>query len=483
MHTIVEEYSLFGRRSLYLILGFTIIGMLVMSVVVRIDFKIKSPLLLKKRIQSSDAAILDRLQKNISYSEIAILYFRRNKDRRFSKFRCSGSQNDIKAWEDRLCLFYNTCYNQETGRFYYFRFPSNKTKPIFYDSRQRMLFEFSANKNEIKFVALANRGNTPWGPIVTGEAYPTSDFVKLRKLHYLMQTSLGADNIAHGLWEDLGSISYSMERMNIVDHNIIIMHLGSIPNTDLFRMYHQSIIPALTQNPMVEFYNYVLSFKNKYICFDRLLIGGQLNVFPKPLIKENNGREALFYNWRSKLIKYHGFDPAYVPKKHKIVITKKSHSIWTHSKAKIHRAIANLEEVEAFVKAAYPEISTEVVEWHTIPFKNQIEKLLNTTILITPCGAVSLIIPLLPHGAHAIVMDYYVTVAAHGFQQGESGSMDGAFLNHIPHVHKQYYQIYNSTDYSFDYVGAVDAREHASIIVNMPRLQLLIDKALEEMEP
>ncbi|CAF4094287.1 unnamed protein product, partial [Adineta steineri] len=31
--------------------------------------------------------------------------------------------------------------------------------------------------------------------------------------------------------------------------------------------------------------------------------------------------------------------------------------------------------------------------------------------------------------------------------------------------------------------GATDAREASSIIVNMTRLQLLIDKALEEMEP
>ncbi|CAF1140951.1 unnamed protein product [Adineta steineri] len=48
---------------------------------------------------------------------------------------------------------------------------------------------------------------------------------------------------------------------------------------------------------------------------------------------------------------------------------------------------------------------------------------------------------------------------------------------------KQYYQIYGKQDYEFDFPGATDAREASSIIVNMTRLQLLIDKALEEMEP
>ncbi|UJR18421.1 hypothetical protein I4U23_005326 [Adineta vaga] len=63
---------------------------------------------------------------------------------------------------------------------------------------------------------------------------------------------------------------------------------------------------------------------------------------------------------------------------------------------------------------------------------------------------------MLPNGAHAIVMDYYVNVVAHRYTIGESGSMDDALLNHIIHVRKQ--------DYESDYPRATDAREHSSII-------------------
>ena len=254
-----------------------------------------------------------------------------------------------------------------------------------------------------------------------------------------MKTRFADNSIAHGLWEGFGSISYSMDRMNIPDQKSVIMHLENISNSILFRQYHQCVIPALTGNPMVQFETYVKSFKTKYVCFDSLIAGGQLSVFPRPQIRENHGREALFYNWRSKIIRYNRFDPDFVPRRHHIVITNKSHSIWTRPGSKMHRAIVNLKEVASFIRLTYPTIYSGVVEWHTVSIKKQIEKLLNKTILITLCGGVSLIIPFLPHGAHAIVMDYYVNKAARGFRTGESGSMEGAFLNHLSHVRKQYY--------------------------------------------
>ena len=77
-----------------------------------------------------------------SYNEIAIAYFKRNISHRISKFRCTGSENDIEAWVDRLCVFYHICYNWDVDRFYYFRHPESNPKPFFYDSTKGMLFQF-----------------------------------------------------------------------------------------------------------------------------------------------------------------------------------------------------------------------------------------------------------------------------------------------------------------------------------------------------
>ena len=471
------------EKKRWLITASVMIGIIVTSLAVNNSFKSTLIILqgnstLKGQTTESYPK-MDRTYKD----EIAIPYFRQNIHEKFSKLHCTGSENDIQVWQDRLCIFHNTCYEKDTGHFYYFQQTQRKTKPVFYDSSKGMLFQFSENNDGVGFVSLSTGADTAWAPIVINESYPMKNFTRLRHLHTLMKYFFAESNIGHGLWEDLGSISYSMERMNVVDRKLVIMHLGKISNSTLIEAYHQYVIPALTDNPMVELEAYVSSFNTKYICFDNLMAGGKHLVIVNEKMKENHGREALFYNWRSKIIQYNGLDPKFIPKKHHIIITNKSHSIWTQSGSPRHRAIANLEQVEQFIRLTYPTVSTEVVEWHKMPFNRQIEKLLSTTILITPCGGVSFIIPLLPHGAHAIVMDYYVNIDEFGFHSGQSGSMDAAFLNHIPHVRMQYYQVYGPEDFEFDFPGATNARESSSVIVNMTRLQLLVDTALEDMEP
>jgi len=114
-------------------------------------------------------------------------------------------------------------------------------------------------------------------------------------------------------------------------------------------------------------------------------------------------------------------------------------------------------------------------------FVEQIKLVINTTILISPAGGVSMIAPFLPHGSHAILMDYYVTKDGLGFQNGSSASMEGMLLNHFPHFKKDYYQIYGKQDYVFDFDGTIDTRNDASILVNLTRLHLLIESAIEDM--
>ena len=415
--------------------------------------------------------------------EIAISYFPRQTQQRFSKFRCTGAQNDIQAAYGRVCVFYNLCYNTRNSRFYYYRLSRNQTRPLFYDASKRMLYTFSDKNDGTGFISLSAGGGTLWSPIVSDDPFPIENVTTLSPLHSLMQIRFAGENIAHGLWEDFGSISYSMDRLNVFDPDLVIMHFGKISTGGLSDTYNRYVLPSLSTKPLVELDTYAKSFNTTFVCFKQIIAGGQLSVFPRPQIRENHGREALFYNWRSKVIKVNGFDPNFVPKQHHIIITNKSQSIWTHAGSKRHRAIVNLEEVAQFIRQTYPNISSEAVEWHKIPFNQQVAKLLNTTIFITPCGGVSLIIPFLPNGAHAIVMDYYTNQAAHGYKVGESGSMEGAFLNHISHVRMQYYQLFGPQDFEFDFPGATNSREQASVKVNTTRLRVLIDKALEEMEP
>ena len=256
--------------------------------------------------------------------------------------------------------------------------------------------------------------------------------------------------------------------------------MKSRKNSD-FQKYLDNILAVLTPKKLDGYKSYLKTFNTNYVCFRRFIAGGNLNIIKAAGVKENNGLESLFYKWRSKIITYHRFNADYIPDRHRIVITNKSTSVWAKAPSGIHRAIVNLNEVVTFVRKTYPAIPVNVIEWNKISFVQQIELLLNTTILISPAGGVSMIAPFLPHGSHAILMDYYVTHDAFGFKVGSSASMEGMLLNHFSHFKKDYYQIYGKQDYVFDFPGTQDTRNDASILVNITRLHLLIESALEDI--
>ncbi len=54
----------------------------------------------------------------LTYQETQIKYFDKNVNEYISKFRCTGSKNDIGTWRERLCVFSNICYNRYVNLFY-----------------------------------------------------------------------------------------------------------------------------------------------------------------------------------------------------------------------------------------------------------------------------------------------------------------------------------------------------------------------------
>jgi hypothetical protein len=404
-----------------------------------------------------------------------------NKNNSFSKFRCSGDENDIDAWPDRLCVFNNICYNVKMQQFEYYRRLRSTKLPLFYDSVRGMLTEFSIKRDGHGFLSLTSRGGLPWAPFIIDEACPSANVTWLTNLHTLWREYYDDSNFGHIVWEDIGSIFYSLERMNEFDEQLVVMHITPVSKNPNFQKFLYNILAVLTSRELVEYKFYLATFKTTYVCFRHFMAGGNLQLIHPSAMKENHGRENFLYKWRSKIITHHKFNSEYIPNQHRIVITNKSASVWAKASNEMHRAIVNLKEVALFVRSTYPNIPVEVIEWHKKSFVKQIELLLNTTILISPAGGVSMIAPFLPRGSHAILMDYYVTNDSYGFKNGSSGSMEGMLLNHFPHFKKDYYQIYDKNDYVFDFPGAEDTRNDASVLINVTRLHLLIESALEDM--
>ncbi len=230
--------------------------------------------------------------------------------------------------------------------------------------------------------------------------------------------------------------------------------------------------------PLVDFNTYMKEPENdkRYVCFEQLQAGGAMGVFLREDRMINHGKEQLFKEFRDNLLRRNNLDPNFIPQKHQILLTKKTSYTFK-------RSISNLAEVEDFIRKTYPTITVKVVDFSNLTIHDQLEVMLHTTIFITPCGGVSMMAPFLPHGAHAIFMDYFANKDQLGFYTGESAAMEGAFWNHWAHMKRNYYQVREQgVDWEYDHPDADDSRWYASVIISLDRIKSMIDGALEDME-
>lgn len=116
-----------------------------------------------------------------------------------------------------------------------------------------------------------------------------------------------------------------------------------------------------------------------------------------------------------------------------------------------------------------------------LSISEQLRLVASTTIAISPCGGVSMILPFLPEGAHAVLMNYMIgprDPVRHGECEGCSWTMEAELWRHVRHVHKQYYQVWGPKDFA----GGKPSRETA-VVVDVHRLDDLINAALRDMQP
>ncbi len=120
-----------------------------------------------------------------------------NKMSDFSKFRCTGDENNINTWPDRLCVFNNICYNVKMRQFEYYRRLRNPKFPLFFDSIQGMLSDFSIKRDGKGFLSLILRGGQSWAPFIIEQACPTVNVTWLTNLHTLWKKYFQDNNFGH----------------------------------------------------------------------------------------------------------------------------------------------------------------------------------------------------------------------------------------------------------------------------------------------
>ena len=145
----------------------------------------------------------------------------------------------------------------------------------------------------------------------------------------------------------------------------------------------------------------------RHVCFERVVVGGYYDMFNA---EHHAGKEPWLQLYRQRVLAHHALAPpppslgfAPPPTAHSFIIVNKQG----------RRGTYNFDEVVAYLRAACKGLATG---WRRpcsrcIPHDEREEQLRivsTATIALSPPGGVSMILPFLPEGAHAILINYMV---------------------------------------------------------------------------
>ena len=172
------------------------------------------------------------------------------------------------------------------------------------------------------------------------------------------------------------------------------------------------------------------------------------------------------------MLAWHGVPPTATPRQHQLLLV--------HKQGK--RGIANFKRVHAYLHRRFSPVATvRTTSYAGLSMAEQFRLLAETTVAISPCGGVSMILPFLPQGAYAVLLNYMLGAGEpqrHGECEGCSWTMEAELWRHVRHVHKMYYQVFGDDDFA----KGVPGRD-AALRVDPQRLGGLVQAALHEMEP
>ncbi len=309
----------------------------------------------------------------------------------YSSLWCHGDNGVSAAVHQRTCLLQNICYvrDSSTSRwvFYY-----NSSSPTFnfFEGRKRSVLP--VGHVLVNLQAYQEGLERYWVPDLSNDTVP-NDLFHLTEVNMLFHM-FWPENFGHMLVDDVMAAYWalSMFSINTQDVQLIgsIMCDGIFIGSDLARCerFYAQVLPSFSRHPLVSLP--ALVGNKSTMCFKRLVVGIGMRT-----MRDHN--PALRQQFREQVLVNLGRNPYSAPPKDLIVFLLK----------KGRRAPLNTEEAFNHIRTSFPEVTCELVNVTDMTFREQVFLMLRTTVLITPCGGMSLIALFLNPGAVSIFIDFY----------------------------------------------------------------------------
>ena len=235
-----------------------------------------------------------------------------------------------------------------------------------------------------------------------------------------------------------------------------------------------SLFPVVSSRPVLglqsAYSHYGVSPQTEQLCFETL-IAGSGNAGAVGWGPNNRDRAAAFAAFRADMYAAHGLDPYRRPAQHHLVLVDK----------RGRRGFANVRAAYEQLKLTprYADVRMTVVDdFKQWTFAEQLRLLQSATIVLSPCGGISMLFLLLPHRSTLIVSTYP--------ERSDNGSirsvrMEGALWEWQANVRVVHYPLLDESDFVMPpgvKQSKYGLRNHASTVLKMSRLRYLLDQAI-----
>ena len=409
---------------------------------------------------------------------------------RFSSHTCIGDMSTVKPRTERACVFEDVCLDTASSEVLYYRDEGTTRAPVVFDRRYGHVFSFghegsTGGRQDLlplnKHVRY--KRHVRWSPRIVDGPMP-ANALQLRPLH-ILSAPFVPTNLGHLAWEEAFPLLLTMGQLGVYAHesDTVVLRTSGCNSTRLCRKFVDGFMrPIGNVLTIAELAAQHASAGRTRVCFSRLVGGGFYDMFNTPT---HPGKEAWLQLYRHRVLAHHrlapprGWSPP--PSAHKMLIIRKEG----------RRGIANFDEVLSYVSSGCEGMcqgirSVVPVAFQTMSIREQLQLVSSSTIALTPPGGVSMILPFLPEGAHAILINYMLgddsdtkhLRGAEGTCQQCSLTMEASLWRHMRHVRTLLYQVWEPSDFGGGQIG-----RHASVEIKLPRIAYLLRVALDAMSP
>ncbi len=405
----------------------------------------------------------------------------------YSSFQClNGNPSDLHTedlWHQRLCIFHNVCLRKNGER-------TNYTIDYFYPSAMESLKSTIIRSADGALLSLRQGARIYYGDdlsVAQIRLIPVnqsnisdrnSSVVYLTDTYLIYQLLAHTDmNFGHFIFDDVFGLYSNLKdfrstRFNSPSQNYVLAYKtcsdfdGSLQASCV--KFTQGVFPVVTSHS-IRSIDSLLGSSNR-ICF-RQLVAGHGRAGAIGSTDNNLHRAQIFDEFRSDLLHLHNINPNFIPRQHQIALIEKTG----------RRKFTNLNDIYTKIKAApqYAGIKVTLlnsfVNWTVA---DQLKLFQTITIVVSPCGGISLLFSFLPAKATLIIPEFPK------FEKNEytSGRMEAVYWDYQSHLNVFHYPVDSTEDFElsadlnpFNY-GHL--RNNAEINLKTEKLFPLIDRAI-----